>query len=111
MFFVGFQENPYAYFNKADIFVLSSKREGFGHVLTEALATRIPIISTDAKPGAAEVLDNGKYGLITPVGDSSALAGQMEEVLNWDDEKKKPSNGKRMGKSSILPCREDCQRI
>lgn len=56
--------------------------------MTEALATRIPIISTDAKPGAAEVLDNGKYGLITPVGDSSALAGQMEEVLNWDDEKK-----------------------
>ncbi len=88
VFFVGFQENPYAYFNKADIFVLSSKREGFGHVLTEALATRIPIISTDAKPGAAEVLDNGKYGLITPVGDSSALAGQMEEVLNWDDEKR-----------------------
>lgn len=88
VFFAGFQENPYAYFNKADIFVLSSKREGFGHVLTEALATRIPIISTDAKPGAAEVLDNGKYGVITPVGDSSALAGQMEEILNWNDEKK-----------------------
>ncbi|WP_152656816.1 glycosyltransferase [Oceanobacillus sp. CFH 90083] len=88
VFFVGFQENPYAYFNKADIFVLSSKREGFGHVLTEALATRIPIISTDARPGAAEVLDNGKYGVVTPVGDPDALAARMEDVLNWDDEKR-----------------------
>ncbi|WP_339180257.1 glycosyltransferase [Oceanobacillus sp. FSL W7-1293] len=88
VFFAGFQENPYVYFNQADIFVLSSKREGFGHVLTEALAARIPIISTDARPGAAEVLDNGKYGVITPVGDADALAAQMEDALHWDDEKR-----------------------
>lgn len=57
-------------------------------MLTEALAARIPIISTDARPGAAEVLDNGKYGVITPVGDADALAAQMEDALHWDDEKR-----------------------
>ncbi|WP_080872478.1 glycosyltransferase [Oceanobacillus timonensis] len=88
VYFAGFQENPYVYFHNADIFVLSSKREGFGHVLTEALATRVPIISTDARPGAAEVLDNGRYGVMTPVGDAEALAVQMEDVLNWDNEKR-----------------------
>lgn len=79
--FAGFQTNPYVYFKQADLFVLSSKREGFGHVLAEALAVGTPIVSTACKPGAVEVLDHGKYGKLSPIGDADALAENMMDVL------------------------------
>lgn len=79
--FIGFQKNPYVYFKQADLFALSSLREGFGHVLVEALATGTPVVSTNCKPGAEEVLANGKYGTICEVGNSQAMADAMYEVL------------------------------
>ncbi|MFC4025016.1 glycosyltransferase [Oceanobacillus longus] len=85
VYFLGFQENPYIYFTKADVFVLSSKREGFGHVLAEALATGTPVVSTNAQPGAQEVLNNGEYGLMCEVGDVKALAEKIYETLTWDE--------------------------
>lgn len=83
--FLGFQQNPYIYFKHADVFALTSKREGFGHVLTEALATGIPIVSTDAKPGAKEVLNSGEFGLMCQVGNVSELADKLYEILTWDE--------------------------
>src|SRR5690625_4091597 len=79
--FIGFQKNPYMYFKQADLFALSSLREGFGHVLVEALATGTPVVSTNCKPGAEEVLANGKYGAICEVGNSQDMADAMYEVL------------------------------
>ncbi|WP_419893035.1 glycosyltransferase [Oceanobacillus kimchii] len=89
VYFIGFQENPYVYFHHSDVFALTSKREGFGHVLTEALATGVPVVSTRAKPGAEEVLDSGKYGLLIEVGDIDALTSNLEKVLQWDEHQKK----------------------
>ncbi|WP_029267453.1 glycosyltransferase [Virgibacillus alimentarius] len=85
--FIGFQNNPYVYFKHADLFVLTSIHEGFGHVLAEALATGTPVVSTDCASGPAEVLDDGKYGLLAPVGDVNAIANNMQEVLTYDKEK------------------------
>jgi len=79
--FIGFQQNPYMYFKQADLFALSSLREGFGHVLVEALATGTPVVSTNCKPGAEEVLVHGKYGTICEVGNSQAMAAAIYEVL------------------------------
>src|SRR5699024_2024023 len=45
--FLGFQSNPYKYMKKANVFILSSKWEGFGHVIVEAMAVGTPVISTD----------------------------------------------------------------
>ncbi|SHF76126.1 glycosyltransferase [Ornithinibacillus halophilus] len=83
--FVGFQKNPYVYFHHADLFVLSSKREGFGHVLAEALATGTPVVSTNCKPGAVEVLDHGTYGKLCEVGNADNMADAIYEVLTIDD--------------------------
>ena len=79
--FIGFQQNPYAYFKQADLFTLSSLSEGFGHVLVEALAVGLPIVSTNCKPGAEEVLENGKYGELCEVGNHEEMAMKIKEVL------------------------------
>ncbi len=85
--FAGFQKNPYAYFAQSDLFVLSSTREGFGHVLTEALAAGTPVVSTKAQPGAAEVLDNGRFGEMCMPSDPEALAGSILYMLSHDEER------------------------
>ncbi|WP_026366228.1 glycosyltransferase [Salinicoccus albus] len=82
--FPGFQRNPYVFFKHADLFVLSSIREGFGHVLAEALAAGTPVVSTMARPGAAEVLADGEYGRICEHSDESGLAEAICHMLELD---------------------------
>lgn len=77
----GFAPNPYAYMARARIFALSSIYEGLPGVLIEALACGTPIVSTDCPSGPAEILDGGKYGTLTPVGDVAAFANAMLKML------------------------------
>lgn len=77
---VGFVDNPHAYMRAADLFVLSSKREGFGNVIVEAMACGTPVVSTNCS-GPKEVLEDGKWGRLVPVSDISALADAMKESL------------------------------
>lgn len=72
--FVGFVNNPCDYFSQADVFSLSSAWEGFGNVLIEALGAGTAVVSTDCPSGPAEILANGRFGQLVPVGDSDALA-------------------------------------
>lgn len=73
--------DPYPYMREADLFVLSSAWEGFGNVVVEALAVGTPVVSTDCQSGPAEILENGRYGRLTPVGDPDALARAIELSL------------------------------
>lgn len=84
--FLGFQENPYAYFKKADVFALTSLTEGFGHVFVEALALGLPIVTTKCEPGASEVLQNGKYGYLANVGDVAGVAEQLRQALLLEED-------------------------
>lgn len=80
--FPGFVDNPYGYMCAADVFVLSSKWEGPGHVLIEALALGTPVVATDCPLGPREVLDDGDAGLLVPVGDHEAMAEGIATVLD-----------------------------
>jgi glycosyltransferase involved in cell wall biosynthesis len=80
--FPGFVENPYAYMATADLFVLSSEYEGFGLVLIEALACGCPVVSTDCESGPAEILEDGAFEQLVPVGDESALADAITATLD-----------------------------
>lgn len=80
--FPGFVDNPYAYMRAADVFVLSSKWEGPGHVLIEALALGTPVVATDCPLGPREVLNDGEAGLLVPVGDHEAMAGSIAILLD-----------------------------
>ncbi len=78
----GFVSNPMKYMADAEAFVLSSKSEGLGNVLIEAMACGTPVVSTDCPGGPSEVLQGGKYGRLVPVEDPTALAVAIEEALN-----------------------------
>ncbi|MFX0071646.1 MAG: glycosyltransferase [Candidatus Hermodarchaeota archaeon] len=91
IFFLGVKKNIFKYIARADIFVLSSEREGFPTVLLEALACGVPIISTDCDTGPKEILDNGKYGLLAKNKDSQDLAQKMIKLAKDKDLQKKYS--------------------
>jgi len=81
VFMPGFKDNPYKYIRNSSVFVLSSKNEGFPTVLIEALACGVPVVSTDCISGPREILDNGKYGKLVPVGDAEKMAKAIIETL------------------------------
>jgi glycosyltransferase involved in cell wall biosynthesis len=85
----GFALDPYPWFRSADVFVLSSKWEGFGNVIVEALECGLPVVSTDCKSGPAEILEDGRFGRLVPVGDPVALAQSICDSLHESHDRQK----------------------
>ncbi len=79
--FVGEVSNPYKYMSRSHLFVLSSLYEGLGNVLVEALALKLPIVSTDCPSGPAEILENGRFGILVEPANPDALAAGMRTAL------------------------------
>jgi glycosyltransferase involved in cell wall biosynthesis len=78
----GHVSNPFAYMKRAAQFVLSSAWEGSPNVLIQALALGLPVVATDCRSGPREILANGRYGPLAPVGDAEALCREMLHTLD-----------------------------
>jgi glycosyltransferase involved in cell wall biosynthesis len=77
----GFQRNPYAFMSRSTVLVVASVWEGFSNVLVEAMACGTNVVSTDCPFGPAEILENGRFGRLVSVGDSSELASAMLSTI------------------------------
>jgi len=78
----GNVDNPLDYMYHSDLFVLSSRYEGLPTVLIEAMGVGCAVVSTDCPSGPREILENGRYGTLVPVGDVDALAEAMASTLS-----------------------------
>src|SRR5262249_51213960 len=76
----GFKTNPWRYMAKADVFALTSRYEGFGNVLVEAMACGVPVVAT-ASAGTREVVRDGVNGLLVDAHEPEAVAAALERVL------------------------------
>ncbi len=89
--FLGWKQNPFKFMSRSDIFILSSLFEGFGNVITEAMACGLPVVSTDCPAGPREILapdtnvkrtlknhiEYAEYGVLTPVCDGIYYDGDQ----------------------------------
>lgn len=78
----GFVDNPFAYLGRSALFVLSSPSEGLPNTLLEAMAVGVPVIATDCPSGPKEILEGGRWGRLTPVGDVDAMADAILDGLD-----------------------------
>jgi glycosyltransferase involved in cell wall biosynthesis len=77
----GFVDNPYAWMRHASVFAVSSRWEGFGNALVEAMACGTPVVSTLCD-GPREILEGGRHGRMSAIGDPAALARAVEGALD-----------------------------
>lgn len=83
--FVGFQDNPFAWMARCDVFVMASAWEGFPNVLAQAMACGAPVVSTDCPTGPYEILEGGRWGKLVAVGDAVGLSHNILGALDQPD--------------------------
>jgi glycosyltransferase involved in cell wall biosynthesis len=83
----GFATNPFSFMQRAAAYVLSSRFEGLPNALLQALAVGAPVIATDCPSGPREILDDGRWGRLVPIGDPQAMADAILATLETRPER------------------------
>ena len=78
------REDLISYFKTADLFLLTSNYEGYAMAVVEAMAADLPVLMTEVGC-AGEIVEDGKNGLVTPVGDKESLVLAIFKILDSKD--------------------------
>jgi len=85
--FIGFQKNPYLYMKHADLFILSSRYEGFPNVVLEANTCGTPVVAFDCPGGTKEIIQNGLNGYLCTCKNVHELADVIIKSLDYNFDK------------------------
>ena len=85
---MGYQSNPYNLLMNSDIFILSSRWEGFGHVIVESMVCNTPVISTNCRSGPSEIILDGYDGLLCKTNSPKDMKDKLEYLISNSKKRK-----------------------